>query len=124
MKILQIDDNDDIRKFVGMAVTSLGHEYESADNGRDGVDLIVDNQFDMVLLDMSMPEFSGIDVVKELDSKNLVGKQKIVIFSASVRNDSDVEFLLKLGVHSFLPKPVDIDELIDKLEKIQKEIDG
>ena len=66
MRVLQIDDNDDIRKFVGMTVSSMGHDYESADGGRKGVEMIENNQYDMVLLDMSMPEFSGIDVINDL----------------------------------------------------------
>lgn len=122
MKILQIDDNDDIRKFVGMTVSAMGHDYEDADGGREGVEMIANNQYDMVLLDMSMPEFSGIDVVNDLASKNLMGKQKIVIFSASVRKDDNIDDLLEKGVHSFLPKPVDIDELMSKIGEIEEEI--
>ncbi|MCY4491854.1 MAG: response regulator [Thaumarchaeota archaeon] len=122
MRVLQIDDNDDIRKFVGMTVSSMGHDYESADGGRKGVEMIENNQYDMVLLDMSMPEFSGIDVINDLSSKNLMTKQKIVIFSASVKKDDIIEELQGKGIHSFLPKPVDIDELIDKLTEIEDEI--
>lgn len=122
MRVLQIDDNDDIRKFVGMTVSSIGHDYESADGGRKGVEMIENNQYDMVLLDMSMPEFSGIDVINDLSSKDLMKKQKIVIFSASVKKDDIIEELQGKGIHSFLPKPVDIDELIDKLTEIEEEI--
>lgn len=122
MKILHIDDNDDIRKFVGMMVSTMGHDYESADGGKKGVEMITNNQYDMVLLDISMPEFSGIDVVNDLASKNLMEKQKIVIFSASVRKDDNTDDLLEKGVHSFLPKPVDIDGLMTKIGEIEEEI--
>ena len=122
MKILQVDDNDDIRQFVGLTVSSLGHEYDSADNGRTGVDMMVNNQYDMVLLDMSMPEFSGVDVIKELHSKNLVTKQKIVIFSASIRKEDQIDELMNMGVHSVLAKPVDIDELMEKINAIEEAI--
>ena len=105
-----------------MTVSSMGHDYESADGGRKGVEMIENNQYDMVLLDMSMPEFSGIDVINDLSSKNLMTKQKIVIFSASVKKDDIIEELQGKGIHSFLPKPVDIDELIDKLTEIEDEI--
>lgn len=122
MRILQIDDNDDIRKFVGMIMSTTNHDYESVDGGKKGVEMIIENQYDLVLLDMSMPEFSGIDVVDELISKNLMEKQKIVIFSASVRQDDNIDDLIKKGVHSFLPKPVDIDELMDKISEIEEAI--
>ena len=122
MKILQIDDNNDIRKFVGMTISSMGHEYESADGGKKGLEMIINNKYDMVFLDLSMPEFSGFDVVEALVSKNLVGKQKIIIFSASSGRDSKIDELLKMGVHSFLAKPVDIDDLMEKINSVEAEL--
>ena len=122
MKILQIDDNDDIRKFVGMTISTMGHEYESVDGGRKGLEMMINNKYDVVFLDLSMPEFSGIDVVNDLVSKNLIDKQKIIIFSASSGRDSQIDDLIKMGVHSFLPKPVDIDDLMEKINEMEAEI--
>ena len=122
MKILQIDDNDDIRTFVELTVTSMGHEFDSADNGRTGIELITANQYDMVLLDLSMPDFSGIDVVNELVEKGLISKQRVVVFSASSDGAAQIETLIAKGVHSFLPKPVDLDELMEKLNAMEAEM--
>jgi len=122
MKVLQIDDNPDITKFVDMTATSMGHEFSSAINGRDGLKMIEDSQYDLVFLDLSMPEFSGIDVINELVSKNLIQNQRIVLFTASAGVEGDLQELLKKGVHSYLAKPVDIDVLIDKIDKIQSEL--
>ena len=122
MKILEIDDNPDIVKFVSMTVTSMGHEFSSAVNGRDGLKMIEADHYDLVFLDLSMPEFSGIDVINELTAKNLIQNQKIVLFTASSMSDNDLQELLKHGVHSCLAKPVDIDVLIDKINEIQSEL--
>ncbi len=122
MKILQIDDNDDIRTFVELAVTSMGHEFKSVNNGKQGVEMITTNQYDMVLLDLSMPDFSGIDVIDDLVEKKLINKQRVVVFSASSNDANQIQELIDKGVHSFLPKPVDLDELMDKITTMESEI--
>ncbi len=122
MKILQIDDTEDIRKFVEVIITSMGHEFDSVDGGRKGVEMISKNKYDLVILDLSMPDFSGIDVIQELISKNLLKKQIIVIFSASANAGNSIEGIPDEAIHSFLPKPIDVDKLMEKITEIEKQI--
>jgi len=122
MKILEVDDNPDIIKFVELTVTSMGHEFSSADNGKDGLKMIQENQYDVVLLDLSMPEFSGLDVIDELNSKNLMKNQKIVVFTASSASDTSIEELKNKGIHSYLSKPIDIDSLMEKINDLEKSL--
>ena len=122
MKILEIDDNPDIIKFVDLTVTSMGHDFSSTDNGKDGLKMIQENQYDVVLLDLSMPEFSGVDVINELNKQNLVKNQKIVVFTASSVSDANIEDLKKKGVHSYLTKPIDIDSLMEKINELEKNL--
>ena len=81
MKILGIDDNEDLLNLCEIALTTDGHEYTGIDNGRDGLQAIKDNKFDLVLLDLSMPDFSGEDVMKDLIEDGILDKQKIVLFT-------------------------------------------
>lgn len=122
MKILEIDDNPDIVKFVELTVTSMGHEFSSANNGKEGLKMIQEKDYDVVLLDLSMPEFSGLDVINQLIAKNLMKTQKIVIFTASSGSDSNIEDLKKKGIHSYLAKPIDIDSLMEKINELEKSI--
>ena len=119
MKILQIDDNPDIIKFVELTVSSMGHDFSSVNNGRDGLIMIDNNQYDLVLLDLSMPEFSGIDVINSLIENKKIQNQKIVIFTASSVSDNDLEDLKTKGVHSYMTKPIDIDSLMSKINEIE-----
>lgn len=121
MKILEIDDNADIIKFVEMIATSAGHDFESVNNGRDGVKMIEENDYDMVLLDLSMPEFSGVDVLDALAEKGLTEKQKIVLFTASVQTTDTLEEFKKKGAHSHIVKPIDIDALMEKFAEIESQ---
>ncbi|MDH3696134.1 MAG: response regulator [Nitrosopumilus sp.] len=118
MKILEIDDNQDLLDLSELALTSVGHEFICADNGREGLELIQKQQFDVVLLDLSMPDFSGLDVLDGLDKNGILNKQKIVVFTASTPSEQEQKILLEKGVHSILSKPLDPDELIEHIEKI------
>ena len=122
MKILEIDDNPDIIKFVELTVTSMGHEFSSSDNGKEGLEMIKNNHYDVVLLDLSMPEFSGIDVINRLIAEDLMKNQKIVIFTASSFSENNIEDLKKKGIHSYLTKPIDIDSLMEKINELEKSL--
>ncbi len=118
MKILGIDDNEDLLSLCEITLSSEGHEYTGIDNGKDGLQAIKDEKFDIVLLDLSMPEFSGLDVIDALVKEGLMNKQKIVIFTASSTSDIESKPFLEKGVHSVIRKPLDVDTLLEHIHKI------
>ncbi len=118
MKILGIDDNEDLLNLCEIALSSDGHEYTGINNGKEGLDAIKNEKFDIVLLDLSMPDFSGIDVVDALVKDGLMNKQKIIIFTASSATEKEYAPLLEKGAHSILKKPLDIDVLLETIHKI------
>ena len=119
MKILGIDDNTDINELLDTVLNGSGHEFTHVTNGTEGLKLIREKKFDIVLLDLAMPEFSGFDVINSLLKEGLLTKQKIILFTASSVLDSEIEELIKKGVHSCIRKPVDLDFLLEKLEQLQ-----
>jgi len=106
---------------VEIALSTGGHEYTSTNNGKDGLELIRKQDFDVVLLDLSMPDFSGLDVLDALGKDGISNKQKIVIFTASPPSGEQSKSLHEKGVHSILTKPLDPDALLDHIEKINSE---
>ena len=118
MKILGIDDNEDLLSLCEIALSSEGHEYTGINNGREGLQAIKDKKFDAVLLDLSMPDFSGADVIDALVKDGLMNKQKVVIFTASSATEEEYGPLLEKGAHSVLKKPLDVDVLIETIKKI------
>jgi len=121
MKILGIDDNEDLLNLCEIALGSEGHEYTGINSGREGLQTIKDKKFDIVLLDLSMPDFSGVDVIDALAKEGIIKKQKIVIFTASSATEKEYGPLLEKGAHSILKKPVDVDELLETVKKIASE---
>jgi len=121
MNILGIDDNEDILKLLKTVLTSKGHDFTQALNGNDGVKLIEEQNFDAILLDLAMPEFSGLDVIESLKKSNKLKDQKIIIFTASSATDKEIDVLLQYdGIKSCIRKPVDINILITKVEEVVK----
>ena len=120
MKVLGIDDNVDITELLDTVLNGSGHEYSFVNDGKSGLEKIKENQYDVVLLDLAMPKFSGEDVLTELNKENIMTKQKIIIFSASSNNDSEMDaFVSKYGAHAYIRKPVDVDELLDVLDGLK-----
>jgi len=121
MKILGIDDNQDLLDLCDIALSSEDHQYTGINNGKDGVQALKDEQYDMVLLDLSMPDFSGVDVVDALVEAGIMKKQKVVIFTASSATEKEYGPLLEKGAHSIVKKPLDVDVLIETINNIANE---
>ena len=118
MIILGIDDNEDINLLLGAVLESEGHEFKYVNNGRDGLKLMQENQYDMVFLDLAMPEFDGISVIAALVKDGIINKQKVIIFTASSMSDTELDKMIKLGVFDYIKKPVELDTLLAKISKV------
>jgi len=121
MKILGIDDNEDLLNLCDIALSSDGHEYTGINNGKEGLEAIKNEKFDLLLLDLSMPDFSGEDVMNALVKDGLMNKQKVVIFTAMSPEKDVIDQFLEKGAHSVLKKPIEPDVLIDFVHKIASE---
>ncbi len=119
MKILGIDDNEDINNMMKDMFESAGHDFTSANNGLDGIKLIHEQQFDFVLLDIAMPKFSGQDVVNALVKDGIIKKQPVILFTASSITNTEIQELIKMGAHSCIRKPIEIDDLLDVVKNIK-----
>jgi two-component system, OmpR family, response regulator len=114
--VLVIDDSKDITEVMNTYCESVGIDCVIANNGAEGLRTIRERKFDLILLDMAMPEFSGVDVVESLNSEDLLKTNNIVIFTAS--SDSTlIEHLKNSGIKETLKKPLSFDELTSFIEK-------
>ncbi|MEM2855665.1 MAG: response regulator [Candidatus Nitrosocaldaceae archaeon] len=118
MNILAIDDNKDITDMLE-TILSIEHNVTVVNNGKDGLRMIIEGNYDLVLLDLAMPEFTGYDVVKSLKEKGLLNKQKIALFTASSMTESEIDELQREGVKYCIRKPVDIDVLLTLVNALQ-----
>ena len=75
--------------------------------------------FDLILLDLAMPEFSGLDVIKSLKNENLLERRNIVVFTAS-SDPKVLEETERSGVKAIFKKPFSLDDLTSLIEKYRK----
>ena len=89
---------------------------QSVNTGKEGLDLVLKNDYDLILLDMCMPQYSGMDFLKDLEKQRPSELRKVVVVSVLKFTPTQIKELLKMGIHSVEEKPTDLQ----KLEVIKK----
>jgi DNA-binding response OmpR family regulator len=120
MKVLLIDDNKDIADMVRLCLESQDIECKLIGDGRAGLQSIKENNFDVILLDLAIPEFSGFDIFNALKNEGLLESKNVLIFTASSVTDQEVQEMLSSGAKGVLRKPLSIDDLTDAVERYRK----
>ncbi len=116
MKILHIDDNRAITDVFSRVLTLKGHEYHACDEGKKGLEKILNNDYDLVFLDLTMPKFSGFDLLDELEKND--HKNNIVIITATTLNPEQQKKLSDHKVLDIIEKPVSLKDLLQYVAKI------
>ena len=116
-RILITEDNAEIRALVSSILVEEGHKVSVAQNGQQGLDMLMEDPPDILVLDIMMPQMDGYSVLKELKSAGVKDQMKILILTAKT-SESDWVRGYKLGADSYLTKPFDTDELINAIEDL------
>ena len=107
-RILVIDDEPHIRDACKMVLSSMGFHVETAPDGPQGLDMIEDTHYDILLLDLMMPNMSGFDVlsrVRDIDPDTVV-----IVITGYATLEHSIE-AMKKGAFDFIPKPFTPDQL-------------
>ena len=118
LNILIIDDNEQITKMLTTFLELKNHNCTVTNEGKQGLTLIQEGKFDVVLLDLAMPEFDGYAVINALESKDMLKNSKIIVFTASTISQKELDKLVSRGVNSYILKPIDIDLLLAKIIEV------
>jgi two-component system, OmpR family, response regulator len=112
LKILVVDDNPSITKMLDKFLTIKGHDCTVSQDGRNAFEVMKKEKFDVVLLDLAMPNFSGYDIIDALEKTKKISEQNIIILTASAVSQNQMNLLLKRGVKACLKKPVSPEILL------------
>jgi DNA-binding response OmpR family regulator len=115
LKILLADDEDDIRDVIEDRLISWGFNVATASTGAEALRRITSEIFDGVLLDVKMPEMTGIEVLEDVRRRGI--KLPIIIVTSSTSRDAAIGSLAK-GANEFILKPFEWEELKSKIEKV------
>jgi DNA-binding response OmpR family regulator len=117
MRVLLIDDNKDVAEMVRLCLESQENITCSVvGDGKAGLRTIREDTFDVILLDLAMPEFSGFDIFRTLKEEGILRSKNVLIFTASSVTDGEVQEMLSSGAKGVLRKPLSIDDLIAAVE--------
>ena len=111
MNILIIDDNKDITDAISLFAESQSHSCTISNDGKEGCNLAKKENFDLILLDIAMPEFSGYDVLNTLKKDSNFDMKKIVVVTASNLDTLAAEKVELLGIFKLVRKPISLDSL-------------
>jgi CheY-like chemotaxis protein len=120
MRALIIDDNDQILDVLSFLLETNEVGFETINNGKDALELIhnssnsEENKFDLIFLDLAMPEMSGFEVVDHLHANRTLTNQKLIVITALELSPEDERSLLEKGVTAVLKKPI----LVEDVEKL------
>lgn len=118
MNILHIDDSLEICELYSDMFVTDNHSIKSVNNGRDGLSLVINNNYDLILLDMCMPNYNGLDFLRDLKILRPSELKKIVVVSVLKFNESQIRELLEFGVHGVEEKPSNFRSIEDMHKKI------
>ncbi len=116
-RIMIVDDDSAHRLSLKANLEEAGFETVEAGTGEEALDLAASQKLDLILLDLKMPEMSGLEVLQHLFESGLPAP--VIIMTAYGSIDSAVT-ALKMGAEDYLTKPLDTDELLLKIEKVLK----
>ena len=118
-RILVVDDEKAIRDFLYQALTRLGgFVVELAENGEEALKKIEQEDFDLVLTDMKMPKMDGLQLISEI--AKFKPETLMVLLTGHGTIESTLE-AMKRGASDYLPKPINLDEMLMRLRKVLEE---
>lgn len=119
IRIAVVDDDDDVLTMLRLRLQNdvrFTHAGEARD-GKEALELVVAQKPDAILLDLSMPEVGGLDVINEI--RSLTPDTKIVIYSAQY-GQYDADQLLANQAHMYVDKTKPLEEMLVELESLFK----
>jgi len=123
LRFLVVDDNEDIRDVFCRLIERAGHNASTAVDGQDAVEILQAETFDVMLLDLTMPRMSGVDVVRWLRARPEVAPDiRIVVISAWAGEHRAV--LQELGIVTVMQKPLRIQQLTDLIAETLLELES
>jgi len=114
-QVLIIEDNQDIANLVSMHLLDSGFRVESALDGRTGLDKARNKKFDLILLDLMLPQLDGLQICRELRSQNILTP---ILMLTAKSTELDRVLGLEIGADDYLTKPFSIQELLARVNAI------
>ena len=111
-RILIVDDDPSIRRLLAMTLAFSGFMTENASTAKEGLKKGADEHFDLILLDLGLPDMSGVNFLE----RYRVDEQTPVIVVSAIHDETDKIAALNAGADDYVTKPFNADELIARIK--------
>ena len=116
-RILVVDDNEMNRDLLARRLERLGFTVDTADGGHSGLEKILSGDYQLVMLDIMMPDIDGLTVLKR--TREVYSKTELPVIMATARDEgSDVAEALSLGANDYVTKPLDFKVVRARVENV------
>ena len=116
-KILTVDDSKTIRMIVKKAFKSYDCELIEAENGKDGLALAGREKPDLIILDITMPVMTGVEMLEKMQADPHLKEIPVIMLTAESGKDN-VMTIVKMGVKDYVVKPFKGEQLVERVLKI------
>lgn len=118
--ILVVDDDQEIRKLLGRYLQAQGFRVSLAEDGRSAERCLADARIDFVVLDLMLPDVSGLDLCRSLRARSRVP----IILLTALKEDVDRIIGLEIGADDYLGKPFNPRELVARIRAVMRRMSG
>lgn len=116
-KILLVEDNLINQRLTSSLLEKKGWDVKVAANGREAVRTLEVESFDLVLMDIQMPEMNGFEAAEEIRKRKETAAIPIIAFTANAVKGNEKEKFLEAGMDDYVEKPIDKKTLYSTIEK-------
>lgn len=118
LRILLAEDNQVNRRLVELLMTRQGHEVVSVENGRQAVEQAARERFDLILMDVQMPDMDGLEATRQIRAlEAAVGGHKPIFALTANAMRGDEEVCLQAGMDGYIPKPFEAEKLLNAVHE-------
>ncbi|MBA4800785.1 MULTISPECIES: response regulator [Euryhalocaulis] len=117
LRVLVVEDNLINQIVMEGLLKTFGHDAVLVDNGREAVQLSSDSAFDLILMDLHMPEMDGYETTEEIRNRESNGQTPIIAVTADALSGTK-ERCFEAGMDGYVTKPVDPDRLVAEILRL------
>jgi PAS domain S-box-containing protein len=115
--ILVVDDETPVLKFVERLLTNKGHHVDIVDNGKDAIECFTSKSYDLILMDVLMPDMSGIELYNKFQQMDKSAGSRLLIMTGDVLGTTNRAIISQIGAPC-IEKPFDPDVLVAKIDEL------
>ena len=116
-KVLLVDDEEEFIDLMSQRLETRGLKVVAVTSGEKAVETVADKNFDVAIVDLSMPGIDGIETLKQIKTKR--PDMEVIMLTGQATVKAGIE-AMKDGASDFLEKPVDLNVLMEKIQQAKK----